>query len=213
MGLGTKEKILEAAKQHFAEFGLAHASIRAITRMAGVNSALIRYHYGSKHALYEEVVRAIARRLIATRVAALEDLRAAHGGDVVPIEQLLRAYAEPLFPRAHADLSQDAAIYLRFFGRMYTEPSDELKGIIQSQFTELQLMYIEEIHKAVAHLSRETTVFRFGLLIGSLTLLGSKLGVLSILSAGRLNEDDTAATLSQYVTAYAALFRAPEPSA
>jgi len=208
--LGTREKILEAAKQHFADFGLAHASIRAITRIAGVNSALIRYHFGSKKALYEEVVRAIAKRLIAVRIASLERLRAAHSSKPIPLEELLLSYAEPLFPRPQDDLSQDAAIYLRFFGRMYTEPSDDLRGIIQSQFTELQTMYIREIQKTVPEVPLDTVVFRFGLLIGSLTFLGSKIGVIEILSAGTVDESDTDYTLTQYVASYAALFRATD---
>ena len=206
----TKDKILEAAKQHFADFGLAHASVRAITKIAGVNSALLRYYFGSKRALYEEVVHNITKRLVEVRIHSLEQLRAEHSDAGIPVEELLLSYAAPLFPRAVDDLSQDAAIYLRFFGRVYTEASDDLTEIIQSKFTDLQKMYVEELIRSLPDLTRETVIFRFGMLIGSLTFLGSKVGIISILSNGRFDENDHQEILSRFVASYAALFRAPD---
>lgn len=206
--VGTKAKILEAAKRHFAEFGLQHASIRAITRLAGVNSALLRYHFGSKRELYEAVVRETAHAMIAERVAMLEQLRQQFAGDPIPLAELLRAYCRPILMDA-ADSSRDAAIYLRFFGRMYTEPSDELREITQSQFTHLQLLYLDEIARTVPNVPRSELIFRFGLMIGALTFLGSKTGVIEILSDGKVDSTDEQLSVDLFVAAYSALFEAP----
>lgn len=49
-------KILAVARTLFAERGLAATSTRAIANHAGVNLALIHYHFGSKEQLYRRVV-------------------------------------------------------------------------------------------------------------------------------------------------------------
>lgn len=205
----TRERIIEAAKQHFAEFGLQHASVRALTEIAGVNSALVRYHFGSKRALFEEVVHRTAKRLIDSRIESLERLRFRHSDQPIPVRDLLKAYSEPIIGGKDEQLAKDAAIYLRFFGRVYTEPSDELRGILQSQFTELQTQYIDEIARSVAYVPRDEIVYRFGLLIGALTFLGSKTGIMEILSKGRVNAGDPEYVVSCFVTAYTAVFTAP----
>jgi AcrR family transcriptional regulator len=208
----TRERLIEAAKQHFLEFGLQHASVRAITTIAGVNSSLVRYHFGSKEALYREVVHRTAKRLIEVRLAALERLRLVHADRAIPIPELLTAYSQPIVGAEGDELAQDAAIYLRFFGRTYTEPSDELRTITQSQFTALQLKYIDELARSVPSLSRGELVFRFGLLIGTLTFLGSKTGVIETLAQGRIDATDPNLVVSCFVAAFTALFTAPAAS-
>ncbi|MDY7020508.1 MAG: TetR/AcrR family transcriptional regulator, partial [Cyanobacteriota bacterium] len=56
----TKEQILNAAERHFALFGFAGTSLRAVTREANVNLAAVHYHFGSKEELFKAVVRRVA---------------------------------------------------------------------------------------------------------------------------------------------------------
>jgi AcrR family transcriptional regulator len=53
----TQEKILTAAREEFAARGLEGARVDRIARSAGVNKAMIYYHYRSKEQLYETIVR------------------------------------------------------------------------------------------------------------------------------------------------------------
>ena len=50
--LPTRDRILDAAEELFAEQGFA-SSLRNITSSAGVNLAAVNYHFGSK----EELIR------------------------------------------------------------------------------------------------------------------------------------------------------------
>lgn len=53
----TRTKLLDAAGQVFAESGFQAATVREICACAGVNIALVNYHFGDKLELYTEVLR------------------------------------------------------------------------------------------------------------------------------------------------------------
>ena len=53
----TREALLEAALLCFAKYGYEAASIRLVASMAGKNTSLISYHFGSKEGLYRAVIQ------------------------------------------------------------------------------------------------------------------------------------------------------------
>lgn len=53
----TREALLHAAGEVFAEVGFQAATVRAICRRAGANIAAVNYHFGDKERLYFEVLR------------------------------------------------------------------------------------------------------------------------------------------------------------
>lgn len=55
-GETTRDKILNAAGEVFAEQGFDGATVRAITERAGVNLAAVNYHFRDKAELYTRVV-------------------------------------------------------------------------------------------------------------------------------------------------------------
>ncbi len=71
----TRERILEAAVEAFAEQGFLGASTREIARRAGTNQGLITYHFKSKEELWRAAADSIFARLggqLAERLAAPE---------------------------------------------------------------------------------------------------------------------------------------------
>jgi TetR/AcrR family transcriptional regulator, regulator of cefoperazone and chloramphenicol sensitivity len=57
MSLSTRERILEAAGEIFAENGFRYATVRDICKKADVNIAAINYHFGDKEKLYNSVLK------------------------------------------------------------------------------------------------------------------------------------------------------------
>lgn len=66
MKSNTKNRIIDAAQNLFVSRGYRETTVRDIAREAGVNLALINYHFGSKEDLYKDLLR--------SRVAPMLDL-------------------------------------------------------------------------------------------------------------------------------------------
>jgi len=60
----TRQQLLEAAGEVFAEVGFRNATVREICQRAGANIAAVNYHFGDKEALYTEVLRHSQERAI-----------------------------------------------------------------------------------------------------------------------------------------------------
>ncbi len=96
----TRAALLAAGTELFADRGYEGVSVSAIAERAGVNTAMISYHFGGKRALYREIVTTTFAE-IAQRIERLADTRR-------PAPELLRevvaaigdlaAHGHPHFP-------------------------------------------------------------------------------------------------------------------
>jgi AcrR family transcriptional regulator len=82
---GTRERILAAALDEFAEHGLAGARVGHIAERAGINKAMIYYHFDSKEALYDHILVAQMERAVSTMSSEIDE--------ALPLEDVLRTVA------------------------------------------------------------------------------------------------------------------------
>lgn len=76
----TRQRILAAATDEFAANGFSGARTARIAHRARINRAMLYYYFGSKHALFEQVLR----------LAAEETIREANWNGDDPIGSLVR---------------------------------------------------------------------------------------------------------------------------
>lgn len=69
-GLATRQQLLEAAGQVFAEHGYAKATSKEICTRAGANVAAVNYHFGGKDELYAAVLEEAHARLVSVETMA-----------------------------------------------------------------------------------------------------------------------------------------------
>ncbi|MFC8240145.1 TetR/AcrR family transcriptional regulator [Streptomyces chartreusis] len=68
----TRDRILDAAREEFAERGYDKTSVRGIAKAAGVDSALVHHYFGTKEQVFEAAVEIALVPALAVRDAVLE---------------------------------------------------------------------------------------------------------------------------------------------
>ncbi len=114
----TRRRLLEAARDLFAERGYEGTTVRSIAALAGVNQALLFRYFGSKRGLLTEVVA----------LGGLEQVRA------TPPEELFEtALRSMLTQSAEGAEDRSLEVYLRSVGR-----GDEAAGTLRELGEEYQ---------------------------------------------------------------------------
>ncbi|WP_028916993.1 TetR/AcrR family transcriptional regulator [Pseudoxanthomonas sp. J35] len=169
----TKDRILGAAEELFAQHGFAATSLRQVTSLAAVNIAAVNYHFGSKENLVNEVFR---RRMDGMTAARLEQLEAAlreHPGELEPI---LAAFIEPAL--ALAQDRNGGASFVRVIARAYAEHNESLRKFLSDHYGHVLREFGKALHACLPQLDKETLYWRLDFLAGALTYAMSDFGLI-----------------------------------
>lgn len=101
----TRTALLDAATPLFAEKGYDATSVREITASAGANLGAITYHFGSKAALFEEI-------MVRAQSELVERMGAAIAGTGSALDRVERAFT------AHFTFLADHPDFRRLAGQM-----------------------------------------------------------------------------------------------
>ncbi|AZQ36529.1 TetR/AcrR family transcriptional regulator [Streptomyces cyaneochromogenes] len=69
---GTRDRILNAAREEFSERGYDKTSVRGIAKAAGVDSALVHHYFGTKEQVFEAAVEVAFAPALKVRDAVLQ---------------------------------------------------------------------------------------------------------------------------------------------
>ncbi len=169
----TKDRILGAAEELFAQFGFAGTSLRQVTSRADVNIAAVNYHFGSKENLVNEVFRRRMDEMSALRLAAL---REAIQQQPCALERVLAAFVEPAL--ALAQDRHGGGAFIRVIARAYAEKNDSLRRFLSDQYGHVLREFAKAIAACVPELSKEELYWRLDFLSGALTYAMADFGMI-----------------------------------
>jgi TetR/AcrR family transcriptional regulator, regulator of cefoperazone and chloramphenicol sensitivity len=128
----TRDKILSAAGEVFAEQGFEGATIRAITERAGVNVAAVNYHFRDKAELYTRVVLDACSARAAYRAAYREAMAEAVDSPEERFRSLTYRFLEYLLDPARPNWKR------RLMAREMANPTTALDELVEKNIRPLR---------------------------------------------------------------------------
>ena len=196
----TSEKILDAAESLFADSGYDGVSIRGITKSAGVELALVNYHFGSKEALFCRVVERRAAEINAARLKLLDQQT---GG--TSVESIIDAFNRPFLERSQ--LGGGWKSYARLIAQI-SNSSRWTKLVMSAQFDPISRSFVKHMQKALPAAKVDNIYWGFHFLLGAMTFTFAETGRIDMLSGGICKSTDLAIICEKMTPFLAAGFRA-----
>jgi AcrR family transcriptional regulator len=160
----TKQRILDAAEELFAEHGVGASSLRSVISRADVNLAAVHYHFGSK----EELLRAVVARRIdpinEERLKLLDEYE--RGGRQATLQQVVNAFVGPMINVWYSD--ERSTVIARLIGRLIGEP-EFFDTIAPAQFGEIRHRFSQALARCLPRLPRDELFWRLMFMVGTAT--------------------------------------------
>lgn len=201
-----KERILDAAERLFARHGFYGISVRAITAAAGVDVALVSYHFGGKRELFTAVFQRRAEQLNPERLAMLEDVRRAALPGVPTLEAIVNAFTYPMLERS----ARGGAGWKSYFALVaQVNNSPEWAPVLMTRhFDPLVEKFIAVLREALPACAVRHIYWGYQFLTGALTLTFAETGRIDKLSDGLCKSSDLDSVHESLAPFVAAGFRA-----
>lgn len=136
----TRQLLLTAAAEVFAERGFRAASIREICTRAGANVASVNYHFGDKEQLYLEVLKNTLR---CTREKYPPDMGLKSGATAI---ERFRAFVRSFLLRIFD--TEPQACHGNLLSREMVEPTPALDALVEEEMRPMS----DQLHKIVREL-------------------------------------------------------------
>ena len=169
----TKEKIIDAAEELFADFGFSETSLRMITAKAKVNLASVNYHFGSKKTLIQAVFDRFMVSFTQDLMLQLDELEQ-HQHDLEVID-VLSSLEKPL---ANLDKLRPngTGVFMNLLGRAYAETQGHIRRFAMTHYADVLQRFTKLLHKTNSNIEPVEMFWRLHFMLGSFifTLAGHK---------------------------------------
>jgi AcrR family transcriptional regulator len=171
----TREKLLDAAEELFADRGFVTTSVRAITEKAGVNLAALNYHFGSKAGLIEAVFKRRIDPINIERLELLKQFEVEAGTHPVSLERIMEAFLAPAIILSRKN--SPPKLFIRLMGRIHMESNSldsgmeeisEIKRNIMLNFKEVFSIFRDMLARALPEVEPEELLWRLSFNLGAM---------------------------------------------
>ncbi len=148
--LTTRDKILDAAEQLFADRGYARASIRAITDRARVNLSVAYHYFESKESLFTEVLNRFILPITEEEKKRLAAALEENSGEPLSLRKLLEIFSLPRL--AHSSRRALAIVSMLFSQARKNADGGRLAQIARGIFKETEEIFEREFSRTIPDL-------------------------------------------------------------
>ena len=208
----TRQRLLNAAEQLFAERGISGTTLRALTRAAKVNLAAVHYHFGSKEGLLDAVVERRATVMNQERFRELDELERSAGEGAPRVEVILRAFFLPGLRTIEREQPETIEVLTRLSARITCEPPEAIEALVRKHFGVVMKRFVEALQRALEGLRKEVVDDRFRFVIGTLSHVFSGTFDLDVIPGHPVCDTSDEERIHHLIVFLAAGLRAPSPS-
>ncbi|SHI45290.1 TetR/AcrR family transcriptional regulator [Pollutimonas bauzanensis] len=162
----TRNTILDAAEQLFAQQGHDNTSMRQITAAAGVNLSAVNYHFGSKDGLVHAVFERRLTALNQERLALLDELENEAQGQPLKPSLIVEAFFGPLVRHA-SGASPGEKAFVPLLERSMSDPGGFIRSMFVDEHTGVIERFKHALLKSLPDVPEEEIVWRFHFMLGA----------------------------------------------
>lgn len=181
-------KILDAAEIEFGSHSFESSSLRRITKSAGVNLAAANYHFGSKEALYGEVLLRRVQPINRRRLELLDQAILAHGKEPIPLETALDAFVRPVFETLGTEKGGES--FLRILSRSFHGHHAFVRELLAREFDPIVKRFMQELRRTLPAESAENLLWGFLLSTGAMLFVAAHQSDLESITHGVCRASD-----------------------
>lgn len=199
----TKQRLLEAAEELFANEGFETVSVREITALAEANVAAVNYHFRSRAGLVNAVIERYIEPINRERLELLTALEK-RGGETV--EEILETFMRPFVTQVSgSELSE--RMFGKLMGRTFEGGVARVPPSVLKTFREVARRYRKALGKVLPELSDEDCFWRLQFMFGAMAHSLSHGDLLQEVTGGRCGSPGIDDILARCVRFAAAGFR------
>jgi AcrR family transcriptional regulator len=206
----TRQRLMDASEQLFADHGWKAVSVRAIVAAADVNLAALHYHFGSKERLLAEIFAARAKPIVEERMRLLAKVERA--GETPELEAILEAFLRPALV-VGSDRQVGGRTFVKLRARLASEPEAFSRKILANAFDRSSSAFLAALEQALPQIPRADLEWRFHFMLGAMVYTMADAGRIQSLTDGRCDPAQVEDALAHIIPFLAAGFRSAPASA
>ncbi|TQV82912.1 TetR/AcrR family transcriptional regulator [Aliikangiella coralliicola] len=162
--VSTKNRILDAAEELFAEHGFSETSLRVITANAEVNLASVNYHFGSKKSLIEAVFDRYMECF--TNELMSEMVKVDRQDQKITVSKVLNTLVRPLLEIDNVR-PNGSSVFMKLLGRAYAETQGHIRRFAMERYSHVLARFTRLLHKASPELKPSEMFWRLHFMLGA----------------------------------------------